>query len=48
MLDRLVQSQPAAVLDPELMGPIAAIGITKDEEFAPDERMKGILEEAIN
>lgn len=27
MLDRLVQSQPATVLDPELMGPIAAIGI---------------------
>jgi len=47
MLDRLVQSEPAAVLDPELMGPIAAIGIKKGDEFAPDARMKGILEEAI-
>lgn len=47
MLDRLVQSQPATVIDPELMGPIAAIGIRKGEDFAPDERMKGILEEAV-
>ena len=47
MLDRLVQSEPATVIDPELMGPIAAIGIRKGEDFAPDERMKGILEEAV-
>ncbi len=47
MLDRLVQSQPATVLDPELMGPIAAIGIKKGQDFAPDERMKGILEDAV-
>ena len=47
MLNRLVQAEPATVLDPELMGPIAAIGIKKGEDFAPDERMKGILEEAI-
>ncbi len=47
MLDRLVQSEPATVLDPELMGPIAAIGIRKGQEFAPDDRMKGVLEDAI-
>lgn len=47
MLDRLVQSQPATTLDPELMGPIAAIGIRKGETFAPDARMKGILQDAI-
>jgi len=47
MLNRLVQSQPATQLDPELMGPIAAIGIKKGQDFAPDDRMKGILEEAI-
>lgn len=47
MLNRLVQSQPATQLDPELMGPIAAIGIRKGEDFAPDDRMKGILEDAI-
>jgi hypothetical protein len=45
MLNRLVQAEPATVLDPELMGPIAAIGIRKGQEFAPDDRMKGILEE---
>ncbi|MGR3487633.1 DUF1254 domain-containing protein [Pseudooceanicola nanhaiensis] len=47
MLDRLVQSEPATVLDPELMGPIATIGIRKGQDFAPDARMKGILEEAV-
>lgn len=47
MLNRLVQSEPAAVLDPELMGPIAAIGIKKGKDFAPDERMRRILTEAV-
>jgi len=47
MLNRLVQAEAATVLDPELMGPIAAIGIKKGQDFAPDDRMKGILEEAI-
>jgi hypothetical protein len=47
MLNRLVQSQPATALDPELMGPIAAIGIKKGEDFAPDDRMKKILTEAV-
>lgn len=47
MLDRLVQSEAATALDPELMGPIAAVGIKKGETFAPDERMKGILEDAV-
>jgi len=47
MLNRLVQSEPAAVLDPELMGPIAAIGIKKGQDFAPDGRMKKILTDAV-
>lgn len=47
MLNNLVQSEPATVLDPELMGPIAAIGIIKGQDFAPDDRMKGILTEAV-
>lgn len=47
MLDRLVQSEPATVLDPELMGPIAAIGIKKGHDFAPDDRMKKILVDAV-
>jgi len=43
MLDRLVQSTPMAVLNVELMGPIAAVGIKKGEDFAPNDRMKQIL-----
>lgn len=47
MLDEVVQQEPAGSLDPELMGPIAAIGIIKGKPFAPDERMKKILTEAV-
>jgi len=47
MLNDLVQAEPATSLDPELMGPIAAIGIKKGQDFAPDERMKKILTEAV-
>ena len=45
-LDEVVQQEPAGSLDPELMGPIAAIGIVKGRPFAPDARMKRILTEA--
>lgn len=47
MLNEVVQQEPATALDPELMGPIAAIGIVKGKPFAPDARMKGILSEAL-
>ncbi|MBA5779476.1 DUF1254 domain-containing protein [Stappia sp. F7233] len=47
MLNDLVQAEPAEVIDPELMGPIAAIGIEKGKEFAPDDRMKKILTDAV-
>jgi len=46
-LNEIVQQEPAGSLDPELMGPIAAIGIIKGKPFAPDERMKKILTEAL-
>ena len=46
MLNEIVQQEPATSLDPELMGPIAAIGIVKGKPFAPDARMKKILTEA--
>ena len=46
MLNDVVQQEPATSLDPELMGPLAAIGIVKGKEFAPDARMKRILNEA--
>jgi hypothetical protein len=47
MLNEVVQQEPATSLDPELMGPLAAIGIIKGKPFAPDERMKKILAEAL-
>ena len=47
VLNEVVQQEPATSLDPELMGPIAAIGIIKGKPFAPDERMKKILTEAF-
>jgi hypothetical protein len=42
-----VQQEPATSLDPELMGPLAAIGIIKGKPFAPDARMKKILTDAL-
>ncbi len=47
MLNEVVQQEPATALDPELMGPIAAIGIVKGRPFAPDARMKKIMTEAL-
>jgi hypothetical protein len=47
MLNEVVQQEPAGSLDPELMGPIAAIGIIKGKPFVPDARMKKILTEAL-
>ncbi len=47
MLNEVVQQEPATSLDPELMGPIAAIGIVKGKPFAPDTRMKKIMTEAL-
>ncbi|RVI87942.1 DUF1254 domain-containing protein [Sinorhizobium medicae] len=47
MLDEMVQQEPAGSLDPELMGPIAAVGIVKGKPFEPDARMKKILTEAV-
>src|SRR5262249_34347196 len=48
MLNEVVQQEPATSLDPELMGPIAAIGIVKGKPFAPDARMKKIMTEAAS
>ncbi|MBY5454384.1 MULTISPECIES: DUF1254 domain-containing protein [Rhizobium] len=47
MLNEIVQNEPATSLDPELMGPIAAIGIVKGKPFSPDDRMKKIMTEAL-
>ena len=46
LLDALVQLEPVGALDVELAGQFAAIGIIKDEKFAPDDRMRRILDQA--
>ena len=46
MINANVQDEPATSYDVELAGQLAAIGIVKGKEFAPDERMKAILTEA--
>jgi hypothetical protein len=47
MLNELVQMEPAEALDPELAGHFSAIGIEKGKKFAPDARMRKILEKAV-
>jgi hypothetical protein len=46
LLNELVQEQPAGSTDIELTGHLAAIGIVKGKPFEPDERMRGVLEDA--
>jgi hypothetical protein len=45
-LNHVIQREPVGLLDPEIRGQIASIGIVKGKPFAPDERMKKILSEA--
>jgi hypothetical protein len=45
-IDELVQEEPIEALDPERTGQLAAIGIVKGQPFAPDDRMRKILEQA--
>lgn len=47
MLNELVQAESADALDVELAGQFAAIGIVKDQDFAPDPRMRAILDDAV-
>ena len=46
-LDHVIQKEPLDFFDPELRGLAATIGIRKGKPFAPDERMKKILTEAV-
>jgi hypothetical protein len=46
LMNEVVQDEPAGSTNPELMGQLAAIGIVKGQPFEPDERMRGILEDA--
>jgi hypothetical protein len=45
-VDQLVQEEPVEALDAERAGQLAAIGIVKGRPFAPDDRMRAILEDA--
>jgi hypothetical protein len=46
-INAVVQHEPADAFDPEIVGLFASIGIKKDKPFAPDERMKAILTDAV-
>ncbi len=46
-LNTVIQREPIDFIDPELRGLAASIGIVKGKEFAPDERMKKILTDAV-
>jgi hypothetical protein len=46
-LDHVIQREPLQVFDPELRGLAASIGIVKGRKFAPDERLKKTLTDAV-
>jgi hypothetical protein len=46
-LDHVIQKEPLDLFDPELRGLAASIGIRKGKKFAPDERLKKTLTEAV-
>jgi len=47
-INEVVQLEPSVGQNPEILGTLAAIGIKKGQEFAPDARMKKILTEAAD
>ena len=46
-LDAVIQREPLEFIDPELRGLAGSIGIVKGKPFAPDDRMKKILTDAV-
>lgn len=46
-LNTVIQREPVSMLDPELRGLIASIGIQKGKPFAPDARMQALLTDAV-
>lgn len=46
-MNAIIQFEPADAFNPEIMGLFAAIGIKKGQPFAPDTRMRRILNEAV-
>ena len=45
-VNALLQDEAAGATDPEILGHLAEIGIVKGKPFAPDERMRRILDDA--
>ena len=45
-LDKVIQYEPTKAFEPEQLGLLRALGIEKGKTFAPDERMKKILDTA--
>jgi hypothetical protein len=48
LLNEVIQEEPSEGSDPTTLGLFAAIGIEKGKPFAPDARMRKILEDAAN
>ena len=46
-LHHVIEREPVSMLDPEIRGIFASIGIQKGKPFAPDERMRNILTDAV-
>lgn len=46
-LDRVIQREPVGLIDPETRGVLTSIGIRKGRPFAPDDRMRQVLTEAV-
>jgi hypothetical protein len=46
-IDAVIQREPISMIEPELRGMMASIGLQKGKKFAPDERMKTILTDAM-
>jgi hypothetical protein len=46
-LHTVIEREPVEMLDPELRGLFASVGIQKGKPFAPDARMKKILTDAV-
>ncbi|MEU8900401.1 DUF1214 domain-containing protein [Nocardia sp. NPDC048505] len=46
LLDAAIQNEPASALDPEVVAPIAAVGLGKDVTFAPDAERTALLADA--
>ncbi len=46
-INAVIQREPVSMLDPELRGLAASIGIEKGKAFAPNNRMEAILKDAV-